>query len=768
MDVSKESLSKLVVRRRLGGGEFTYLLRGSGETVAGKKAAYTLLKEQDSAKFEECKSACKMEGESDEDFDSRMLKLIPGLPYETEVKDEGMDVDGEQDADDEADNEQGARHPLHQELNTGELFTTVKIDNVPNKAKEEECETFFRQFEGVERVKRVLLVDKARNSQNKRNKSKESKPSKKIFKGHYVLTFRSKESASNFLAKPDDEVKFQDRVLIKVLYKKDIQKRVLRGQLWASHHLRLLSCIPLEEGKEENYLMMFGAGSRDQKLEMADFKGEGENFSDIISVKSVVHKIASQNKERVLGHLAEFNDKDARDKFVGLASKGEIKFKDKSVNVNIIGDLKRDIESRYADVKLTGDKDKSVVVLKIKQMFTADIEEKLKEFLGGNVTDIKKDNRNYVVTFDSAEDAARVVASPPENIATVVSPTFLMSLEEYNELKQNFLDTDKARFEKQDEKYKIITEGIKVEGNTILIVDHSKPRMEKEERKARAAEKLTEKLANTKLTEKPEKPVKAAPPSVPKKPMLVKRDNRGPGPFDVFVGVRGFYQKVKNMGKATDIDICNYFIHNHKNVVDVKFVNWSDVVFAKFPDTKSAETFIGLNYAIFFGNELSLVDVETFLKKKSDNQKEELSKILLGKKFSDVKLRGDGESVVNGNSTGGVGKSQVELVPFSSKQADVRNLFIENLNLNDKDVGQLNWIKEQKGFKARIPIKLEEGAIGYLVKKWNDLQIAVGGETVSASLTAAGVKRSANSNRGGRNSTGGGGKRGKFNMLEDY
>ena len=33
-------------------------------------------------------------------------------------------------------------------------------------------------------------------------------------------------------------------------------------------------------------------------------------------------------------------------------------------------------------------------------------------------------------------------------------------------------------------------------------------------------------------------------------------------------------------------------------------------------------------------------------------------------------------------------------------------------------------------FKARMVIKLEENALGYLVKKWNDLEVAVEGETV--------------------------------------
>ena len=28
--------------------------------------------------------------------------------------------------------------------------------------------------------------------------------------------------------------------------------------------------------------------------------------------------------------------------------------------------------------------------------------------------------------------------------------------------------------------------------------------------------------------------------------------------------MRGFAQHIKNMGKASDMDVCNYFIHNHK------------------------------------------------------------------------------------------------------------------------------------------------------------------------------------------------------------
>ena len=67
------------------------------------------------------------------------------------------------------------------------------------------------------------------------------------------------------------------------------------------------------------------------------------------------------------------------------------------------------------------------------------------------------------------------------------------------------------------------------------------------------------------------------------------------------MGVAGFQTKIKNMGQAADMDICNYFIHSHKDVVDVKFFDWSKVIFAKFKNAAAAERFIGLNYVMFYG-----------------------------------------------------------------------------------------------------------------------------------------------------------------------
>ena len=45
------------------------------------------------------------------------------------------------------------------------------------------------------------------------------------------------------------------------------------------------------------------------------------------------------------------------------------------------------------------------------------------------------------------------------------------------------------------------------------------------------------------------------------------------------------------------------------------------------------------------------------------------------------------------------------------------------------------WVKGSGGTdKARLHIKLEDSAIGYLVKKWNELEINVEGDAVTAEV----------------------------------
>ena len=94
-------------------------------------------------------------------------------------------------------------------------------------------------------------------------------------------------------------------------------------------------------------------------------------------------------------------------------------------------------------------------------------------------------------------------------------------------------------------------------------------------------------------------------------------------------------------------------------MADVKFFNWTEIVFAKFKSVEAAERFIGLRFAffqellsnfssfsyhMFYGVDLALHDVVEFLKKKSDHQKEEVAKILLNKKFNKSMMEGHGQA----------------------------------------------------------------------------------------------------------------------------
>ena len=91
------------------------------------------------------------------------------------------------------------------------------------------------------------------------------------------------------------------------------------------------------------------------------------------------------------------------------------------------------------------------------------------------------------------------------------------------------------------------------------------------------------------------------------------------------------------MGVPSQIDVCDYFIHNHKNVQDVKFVYFNEenghTVVVKFNDKQSADRFLELDYVMFFGKELGRNVVNNYLKSKSAKQKDDFSMMLLGKKY---------------------------------------------------------------------------------------------------------------------------------------
>lgn len=756
MDTTKAALSKLVARRRLEGGEFSYVLISTGQTVEGKKAAYNLLKEQ-AEDFEKFKSSCLADGEDDQAFDARVVKMVPILPYE-EVKEEEMEVDGEE-------------TNTRQEIGVDELFRIVSVGNLDKKATDDEVETFFKKFDGVANLKKFTYLKSL----------KKNGPKKPVYSGKYNITFSDAKSASEFLSKSDEELTFMEKVLTKELLRKSVQQRVVRSQFGggALHSLRLTTCIPLESGQEDSSVLVHGIGKHPIKEVQEFFVGTESQFEGISSVDLVLHAFGpTTGTHKLVGYLVKFESKAACDKFVATVGKqGEaVKFKEKEVRCHVISKTVQDLKNKLKANNLTDDDelDKKLVLLRLKHGVAHIIaEEKIGEVFE-NVASVQfvpmLPHTAAIITFETAAAATKAVESPPAAMTEVASPLNLISMEEYVEQREAVLEESKVRLDKLEEQYKTIKADVEVKDNVITLVDHrSKPGAEA---KIKKAEALKEKKAAEKATPKKEKEEKKATQTVtavPQNPMLAKRQSRGPGGFDNFVGVLGFQTKIKNMGKATDMDICNYFIHNHKDVMDVKFVNWTDVVFAKFKNSAAAERFIGLNYVMFFGIDLRLIDVDTFMKKRTPPQKEELAKILTGKKLADIKVPAGGVET-NGVAKPKDGASNVELSAFTSKQAgsDIRKLFIEHLNLNQEDVGQPSWVKEQKGFKARMQIKLEENAIGYLVKKWNEMEITVEGETVSAAVPAgsqAGVKRLAGNKR---NSTHRGGKKAKFNFVEDY
>ena len=79
MDSLKAQLSRYILKRRLEGGEFLYVYRPRGQSVAGKKAVWTILK-SDGKIFSKLREASNVD--NDEDFENLALKTIPLLPYE--------------------------------------------------------------------------------------------------------------------------------------------------------------------------------------------------------------------------------------------------------------------------------------------------------------------------------------------------------------------------------------------------------------------------------------------------------------------------------------------------------------------------------------------------------------------------------------------------------------------------------------------------------------------------------------------------------------
>jgi hypothetical protein len=618
----------------------------------------------------------------------------------------------------------------HPKLDADNLNRVVLVFKRPQH-KFEEVKKILNEFDGVEKIEQVdnkTKVDKRTRKPMVDKKTGKPFVNKKPSGFKIRVTFEDDESAKAFLEK---EVEFKGYKLKTELLKKTIHASLVRSKntVMNYHYFQVIGCLPLEEGKEDNYLFVYGIGEpTDEELQEFFMDGESESES-VESVKTVSQQIQGTKKEKRLGVLVQFKTKQDLVKFTELEN---LEYKERVVKYHVVNDVIKNNELKTKKVDYAVDDgpttqeltNRRLIVVRLKEKFTPEVEKKFKEQFptARNVRHCRL-NKVVVVTFPTAEAADKAIENLDDEGVAV--PIYVMKLAEYLEERGNFLEKMADSMERSKVKYEEVKKNVTVEEKAIKFTVpkvESKAKQEKAEKTKKGKDKDTK---GKKVKEAPAKPL-------PTNHILRKRAIRGRNIFDVYIGVRGFNQFVQSMGKPTDMDLCNYFIHNHVDVADVKFLNFTDIVFAKFRTVDAAEAFISLKYHVFYGNQLKLVDVPDFLRMKSDLQKNEVGKVLLGKRFGDFMLEGKGGE---GGAPAAPTTPEMVLIGLKSKQSveSIKDLIHKNLHLEKEDIGQIKYVKGSgTTSNARIALKLDANAVGYFVKKWNDEEVSIAGETVKA------------------------------------
>ena len=196
MESMKVSLSKYIVKRRLEGGEFLYVYRPRGQSVAGKKAVWSILKSDDKT-LNKLREATGLSDE--EEFENIALKTLPLLPYEdavnrTETKTTDMETNEETKVKEEVEDEEEFEM---MSIPREDLSRSVIVKNFPRKATAQDCEIFLRMFDPT-----VIM----------RREMGKNKTGVQVFKGIYCLSFSDTTKAKQFLDKKEALV-FNGKVL---------------------------------------------------------------------------------------------------------------------------------------------------------------------------------------------------------------------------------------------------------------------------------------------------------------------------------------------------------------------------------------------------------------------------------------------------------------------------------------------------------------------------------------------------------------------------
>ena len=313
----KAVLSKYIVKRRLEGGEFLYVYRPRGESVAGKKAVWTILK-SDEKIINKLREASGLSDE--EEFETVALKTIPLLPYEDAVSSAEIKTEVKEEADCDENEEE-----LFEKVSvpSKDLNRSVIIKKFPPKASAQECEAFLRTFDSSVIMRREM-------GQNKKGLP--------AFKGTYFLTFSDLVQAKQFLDNKKPVV-FNEKTLTVTSCVASMQRRTLFQLSWKLLLLPLAWAARLvQEDKRDKAVFGMGiAKLADQRLAEV-FCGMEAEYENISTVNNVYIKAGNNLKYQFIQF--EFNDLKSAEEFSTMADKT---VEGKTLNTLTLRDYQRQV-----------------------------------------------------------------------------------------------------------------------------------------------------------------------------------------------------------------------------------------------------------------------------------------------------------------------------------------------------------------------------------------------------------------------------------------
>merc|ERR1711890_57936 len=235
-----------------------------------------------------------------------------------------------------------------------------------------------------------------------------------------------------------------------------------------SHNLRMMDCIPMEKGKEDTYIMVYGIGRPTDEELQSYFMGVESEFENIVSVKSVIQNfedgVGSANG-KLLGVLVQFEHKAALDKFVSL---GEIKYKEKVVRYNVICDVNNELREKKVNYQVDDGPttqelaNRRLIVLRMKENFSPAVEKQLKS-LFPEARDVRYCgvDKVAILTFANADIANKALRNQKDD-SELVAPLNVLPLAKYLEIREKLLEQSATKIERVKEKYD------KIRTNTVL------------------------------------------------------------------------------------------------------------------------------------------------------------------------------------------------------------------------------------------------------------------------------------------------------------